>query len=183
MESPEADMHRSTPFAASCPTETPGRPLWMLAALAFGIGPLLVGLLLDSQLAAANTWLANAWDLDRAQIHSMRLVLRVLLPTCLVLGLLRFTALGRWIVITPVMLTLLLVADAFLLLHLLNQILRLVLVRDGFLVELLGAVGSGIALTALCTALLLLAMATAWYRSNGCQRWLTRASRRWFREI
>lgn len=160
------------------------RPLWMLAALAFGFGPLLWGLLLDAQLADANTWLVAALGIDaRADIHLTRLLLRVALPTLLALALLRITPLGRWIVMTPMALGLLLIANAFFMLYVFNQVSLYVLNGNGLLRELLKGPAQSIALGCLCVTTLLLLWATAWYRSSMLQRWLTLAGRSWLRPI
>lgn len=157
----------------------------MLAVLAFGFGPLLSGLLFDSQLAAANTWLVAAMDINvhRSDMHLTRLLLRVALPTLVVLALLRSTPLGRWIVMTPLAVGLLLIENAFFGLYVFNQVSVYVLNGDGLLRELMKGAAQPVALACVCAATLLLLSATAWHRSSTFKRWLTRAGQSWLRPI
>ncbi|MFG6433575.1 hypothetical protein [Roseateles sp. LYH14W] len=161
------------------------RPLWMLALLAFGLGPLLFRLLFDSQLAAASTWLVAALDIGfhRSDIHLTRLLLRVALPTLLVLALLRFTPLGRWIVMTPAALALLLIENAFFGLYVFNQVSVYVLNDDGLLRQLVKGPAQPIALVCVSGATLLLLCATAWHRSSAFKRWLTSSGQSWLRPL
>ena len=161
------------------------RPLWMLAALAFGMSPLM-SWLLSSPLADANTWLASVFQLgpeDRETIHLTRLLLRVVLPTCLLLLLLRFTSLGRWLVVTPLLLAPLLVEDALFLLHVSDEFSLYVLRGNGVFHGFLRGAPGNVALHCLFMSALLLAGITAWHRSPALKRGLTKTVGWWLREI
>lgn len=171
--------------APIAPTAPRRLPLWMLASMAFAFGPLLAWLLLDAQLAEANTWLVAALAIDVEQ-HSMlptRLLLRVALPSLLLLGLLRFTRLGRWIVLTPIALGLLLVENALYALHVYNQVTVYVLNGDGLLRGLTKGPAQPIALTCMAVALVLLLSATAWHRSSAFRRWMRGTGLAWLRPL
>lgn len=159
-------------------------PLWMLAALAFGLAPPVFSQLFDSQLAQANTWLVFVLGVDaRGDIHLLRLLLRVLLPTLLVLAVLRFSPLGRWIVMTPLALGLLLIENALFLVSVFNQISMFVLNGDGVMRELMKGPAQPLAVGCLAMAVTLLVWATAWHRSASARHWLSRAHNAWLRAI
>lgn len=171
------------PTARSAADARPGRPLWMLALLALGFGPLLARLLLDGQLAGFTTYLVNSLGLaeDRSSIHLVRLLVRFLLPACALLAVLRFTSLRRWFAFTPLTLFCLFVGDVLVVLNLVDQ-LRLYVLSGYPSFRFTGEIAAAIAILALSLAAISLALATTWYRSNASRQWICRHGRRWWRE-
>lgn len=160
------------------------RPLWMLALLAIGFGPLLTRLFLDEQLAGLTTQLVNGLGVaehERSSIHSIRILIRFVLPVLVVLAVLRFTRLGQWIALTPLTLAFLAVGDVLLILNVVDQ-LRLYVLSGYPSFRLTGDVAAIIAATTFCLSAATLTIATIWYRSEESRRWLSKAGLRWFRE-
>lgn len=159
------------------------RPWWMLALLAFGMGPLLARALFNEPLSALVSQIVNAFDLadSRSHVHLVRLAVRVVLPSVAAVVFLRFTPLGRWIAFTPLTLACLVVGDTLLLLNIADQV-RL-FVSSGYpTYRFTGEFTAGVAMAALAGAAISLTAATAWYRSEASRHWMNRNSMRWLRE-
>lgn len=158
-------------------------PLWMLALLAIGFGPLLGRWLLDDQLASVSTQIVNSFGLadSRSGIHLVRIGVRFVLPACLAFVALGFTPLGKRFAFTPLALLCLALADSLMVLNLVDQ-LRLFVLNGYPSVRLSGDLSAAAAMIALAVAGVSLALSTAWYRSDSCRRWLSVNGRRWFRE-
>ncbi len=175
-------MHQSDNHPSNAPARAPST--WMLAVLAFSLAPPLCGLLFSSQLAQANTWLVAALGVDaRGDIHLLRLLLRVALPTLLMLAVLRLSPLGRWIVMTRLALGLFMIESALYLLHVLDQVSLFVLDGGRVLPGLLKGPAEPVAFTCLILAIALLVWATAWHRSALLRRWLASLQRMLLRPV
>lgn len=158
-------------------------PLWALLALAFGLAP-LVSVTLNPVFASANDWLVASLGIEaRSNIHLSRLILRVALPTLVLFLVLTFTPLRSWIVLPRLGAGLLLIENAFSLLHVVNQISLYVLNGNGAFRQLVKGPMDLVAIGCLLASLGLTTWATARHRSTSCRLLFERVSESWLRPV
>lgn len=162
----------------------PYRPWWVYWCLALSFGPVIASALARPWLSGLTTTLV-AYLVEQpesgVQIVHIRLAVHMGLPTLAMYAVLRLSGLGRWLALSRMALTLLLLVTATLLTHVGLLMTEFALGTVLSLRLALQNANGAVAAACLGLATVVIALTTAWYRwlslsssrAGKCRWWLT----------